>query len=232
MPNSLLVLVLVLVQYFLVTWARWVPSTTTVTHGITTSPVRLGTFDEPEPRASATPWKRQVPISARQIASSSTPVASPSPTPTGIKLGQVVIASTRQSTLPSAICAIGPWSNGSKSALEIWGCSSGYLIGSDTLTFNSRDECISSDGRYFFQPYGRAMLSSHKALLFLIILLHIILSPHRIQLPPYLSRIQPMSILVKPIATIKPLPPILRHVLLHSTMRHIQFGSKRSSARL
>ncbi|CZR69057.1 uncharacterized protein PAC_18958 [Phialocephala subalpina] len=106
----------------------------------------------PAPRATAIPWPNQVPLSVYYIgprATDSTAISSPAPTATGSSLGQVVIASTKQSTLPAAICGFIPYLNGTSSALEIFACQSGDLVGSSSITFNSLDICSSSAGRFF-----------------------------------------------------------------------------------
>lgn len=91
--------------------------------GFTTSQPTVSTLAEPLPRATVIPWPSQVPISVPHIvvrATDSAPSASPTPTATGSSLGQVVIASTKQSTLPSAICGFIPYLNGTSSALGEW----------------------------------------------------------------------------------------------------------------
>lgn len=76
-------------------------------------------FQEPAKRAAATPWSSQVTMSHHigNRAASTTTIASPTPTATGPILGQIVLASTKQSDLPAAICGFMPYLNGTKSAL-------------------------------------------------------------------------------------------------------------------
>ena len=80
-------------------------------------------FIEPQAHVKATAWPEQIPFSTfvrQKRQASSTSVAgstvSPSTTPSA-KLGQLVIANTKVSTLPPALCGFVPFYNGSGTGL-------------------------------------------------------------------------------------------------------------------
>jgi len=80
-------------------------------------------FIEPHAHAKATAWPEQIPFSTfvrqkRQASSTSAVGSTVSPSTTSsAKLGQLVIANTKASTLPPALCGFVPFFDGSGTGL-------------------------------------------------------------------------------------------------------------------